>query len=337
MKVSRGSDSLAVVIPYFKIKYLKNLLTALCDQDDKSFTVYIGDDCSPESPTKIIKEFDNRLNIIYYRFASRMGNACLAGQWNRCLKLCKSEQWVWVIPDDDFPSKNCISAFRSACRQGELNLARVAVIPLAIVDAEDNLLLEPRFTGDNSEEDNYTFYIRQLAGDAQGSSLGENIFHKASLLESGGFVPFPKGWGSDHATINLVSAGNSIRWLSSARFYFRQSGENISSQLNDAAIKMHAKLLYAMWLKKNQFMMFGHRDMKLFYRLIYLKGEHYYVYIWRFSFASFCSLVGLRFLCIPADSRLKSMSSCFLLLIRQAMRAAAFSFDAWRSYLYACE
>src|SRR5690242_10860606 len=43
-----STDTIAVVIPYFKLRYLGEALESLASQSDSNFSVFIGDDCSPD-------------------------------------------------------------------------------------------------------------------------------------------------------------------------------------------------------------------------------------------------------------------------------------------------
>mgnify|MGYP006935506079 CR=1 FL=1 len=261
--------SLAIVIPYYKPDYFEDLMEALSRQLDQNFHLYIVDDCSKSSPIPILKRFrDIFAQLTYVKFEKRLGHVCLASHWNRCLQVCKREEWAWLLPDDDIPSANCVSAFRKALLSGFLNNANVAVFPSSIINSCGDVVVPALFEGPKVAEPGYSFYMRQLLGQSQGSTLGENIFRLSALRGVGGFVPFPKAWGSDHATILLTASNSNIAWISDAHFYFRQSGLNISSNRSDGHEKMKAKFLYARWLRSMDKFIFNEANLDLFYRLI---------------------------------------------------------------------
>lgn len=288
-------SSLAIVIPYYKISFFSLLMESLIQQTDHAFTMYIGDDCSPEDPGEIIAKNQKKLSIHYHRFSNRIGHISLAAHWNRCLALLGQEQWVWILPDDDLPGLTCVEAFHQAVKSGAVADANVLIIPTRLIDAQGEVLREaPPCV---SEQDNYSFYLQQLKGVAQGSSLGENIFRRSALLGLGGFPEFPKGWGSDHAAILAASAGTKIYCLQRACFGFRLSGINITSHTDDGATKMHAKVQFAQWLKANEHL-FSQPPDEEFYRYVYWRGEYFARYEWRFTYGVFWHLLRLRWVCL---------------------------------------
>ena len=78
------------------------------------------------------------------------------------------------------------------------------------------------------------------------------MIKKDALLNHGGFVNFPLAWGSDDATILLLSQYG-VAFAQDILFSFRQSGVNISSRRNDSLIlknKLSAYLEFFSWLNR---------------------------------------------------------------------------------------
>jgi len=286
--------NLAVVIPFYKASYFETLLEALVAQTNQNFNVYIGNDCSPSNPYPMIKQYNGKLNIIYRNFDDRLGHISLTKQWDRCVEMVKDEEWVWVLPDDDVPSNNVVEEFYQALNLEKKYQIKVFRFPISLIDHNGNITKEMNYN-DPVVETNLEFYQRVVRGKAV-ASLGDNIFHKRSLLENGGFVNFLKAWGSDHATILQVSAGGLIYFLSNARLYFRMSGENISSDSKDGVIKLNARIMFAKWLKKNECIFPQKPDQEL-YMKFYLKTEYYILNEWGFDVSIFGNLYKLRRIC----------------------------------------
>lgn len=285
---------LAVVIPFYKISYFEELLEALSRQTNHDFTVYIGDDCSSDNPDVILKKYAGKLNIVYKRFADRLGHISLTRQWERCIELIDQEEWIWVLPDDDLPSVNCVEIFYQSIEENVSENVKVYRMPLNIIDR--NSVVTRKLNDIPLLENNYQFYSRIVRG-LDGSTLGDNVFHRKSFEESGGFVDFPKAWGSDHATILRASSGGLICGLKNASLGFRMSGENISSDIKDGAQKMSARLLFAKWLKEHEGI-FPQKPDAEFYRYFYWKGEYYAIYEWDFTVGMWLKLYRLRNICI---------------------------------------
>lgn len=287
---------LAIVIPFYKISYFEELLQALSRQTNPNFTVYIGNDCSSDNPDVILKRYADKLNIVYERFDERLGNISLTRQWERCLGLVGREEWFWVLPDDDLPSVNCVECFYQSIEKNVSENVKVYRIPLNIIDR--NSVITRKMNDIPFLENNYQFYSRIVRG-LDGSTLGDNVFHRKSFEDSGGFVDFPKAWGSDHATILRVSAGGTIGCLRSASLGFRMSGENISSDTRDGGLKISARIMFAKWLKKNE-NIFPEKPDREFYNFFYWKGEHYAIYEWPFNITVLIGLYRLRVVCLSS-------------------------------------
>lgn len=296
---------LAIIIPYYKIGHFDELLDALKNQTNPNFNVYVGNDCSPEDPQKIIEKYTDKLNIFYKKFDQNLGRLSLAKQWGRCVEMIEDEEWVWVLPDDDLPSNNCVEEFYKALEYAQKIGVKVFRFPLKIIDGESRIISE-EIHEEPEVEDNYDFYLRQVKGETS-SSLGDNIFHRESLQNSGGFVEFPKAWGSDHATVLNVSKGGKLCCLKNASLSFRMSGENISSHTTDSVEKMKSRVMFAKWLKNNE-NIFAKQPDKEFYQYFYWKGEYYVLHEWPFSLRLLYQLYKLQKVCLE-KTRLLSIFS----------------------------
>lgn len=299
---------LAIVIPFYKIKYFDVLLNALTKQTNKAFHVYIGDDCSPTPPNDIIKKYKTKLNLTYQRYKENLGEKNLTSQWTRCIEMIQDEQWVWILPDDDLPSETCVEEFYKALPLANENKIKVFRLGFQLIDEKGAVTSSFNFK-EPKIENNLNYYKRLIKGDTA-SSLGDNIFHYESLLKSGGFIEFPKAWGSDHATLLNVSSGGTLYFLSNTTLFFRMSGENISSDRSDGVEKMKARIMFAKWLKNNE-KIFSEKPEKNFYRFFYWKGEYYVLYEWKFSIKLFYQLYKLREICLE-EKKITSLITIFL-------------------------
>jgi glycosyltransferase involved in cell wall biosynthesis len=88
---------LAIVIPAYKSLYFRETLRSISIQDQKDFTLYIGDDASPDDLLSIVNEFQSCIPIIYKRFESNLGGTDLVGHWERCIDMVvNGEKWIWL-------------------------------------------------------------------------------------------------------------------------------------------------------------------------------------------------------------------------------------------------
>lgn len=286
---------IAVVVPFYKIDFFEPLIRALSRQTNKEFTVYVGNDASDTSAVNVCKKYESVLDIEYTYFDSRLGHVNLAGQWNRCISLVRDCGWVWVIPDDDLPSPDCISEIRNAAKEADRIGSNVIHIPMVTID-ENGSILQPRselpYVMCSGE-----FYLSQLKGRTSGTSLANAVYRKTAFESAGQFLSFPKGWGSDHATTLAVAAGGKIVTVPQAWLGFRMSGLNISSQTDDIDQKMQARLEFATWLARQAPTWYGPHMARQMLRWFYLKGELYVVQIWPFSMSIVFKLFDLSVIC----------------------------------------
>lgn len=290
---------LAIVIPFYKITFFEETLYALLKQTDKRFNVYIGDDASLHSAEGLVAKYQDELNLTYMRFKDNLGGTDLVSQWHRCLKLTANEEWVWILPDDDIPSPNVVEEFYKALSfVDEFNI-KVFRFPMSIVNKKGKIT-HPYTFEEPRVESNLSFYERIVKSKAT-ATIGDNIFHKQSLLEQGQFVDFAKAWGSDHATVLCASQGGKIYNLENAHLYFRMSGENISSDITDGLIKIESRIQFAQWLKSHEDI-FPKKPDKMFYKHFYWKAEHYILQEWLFDIRLFYKLYTLRSICFDSKN-----------------------------------
>ena len=50
----KDSILLAIIVPFYKVSHFEALLEALVNQTNQNFTVYVGNDCSPNDPEPIL-------------------------------------------------------------------------------------------------------------------------------------------------------------------------------------------------------------------------------------------------------------------------------------------
>ena len=108
---------LAIVIPFYKIEFFKSTLESLAAQSNTNFKVYIGDDCAAVSPSELIEEFKEKINIVYKRFNFNLGQTSLTKQWSRCIDLTGVEEFIMILGDDDVSSKNYVEEFYKAKKE----------------------------------------------------------------------------------------------------------------------------------------------------------------------------------------------------------------------------
>ena len=117
-------NNLAILIPAFKTRFFRETLNSIANQTCKNFTLYVGDDCSPENIEEITFEYSNVINIKYIKFPNNIGAKHLVNQWNRCLNLVNDEEWIWLFSDDDIMDKDCVKSFYFSLENSKVKMQK---------------------------------------------------------------------------------------------------------------------------------------------------------------------------------------------------------------------
>ncbi|WP_338377975.1 glycosyltransferase family A protein [uncultured Flavobacterium sp.] len=241
----------AIIIPYFKITFFEKTLESLALQTDKRFKVYIGDDCSPENPTKILEIYKDKLDCTYHRFHDNLGGINLVDQWKRCIELSQNEEWLMLLGDDDFLDTNAIEEFYNYIIKNktiEIDLVR---FKLKIINHLGSV--EENNFEYNSIENSERLLQRMLAKE-ETITASEFIFSRTVYEANGGFINYPLAWFSDYATWLQFGLKSNIHNIENAAVYWRLSGINISSQFKSVKqirLKLKSLFLFIHYLDTN--------------------------------------------------------------------------------------
>lgn len=292
------NKNLAIVIPAYKSSFLKETLISIANQSCLDFTLYIGDDASPNDILSIVRQFENKIDIVYERFAENLGGHDLVAQWERSIALSNKEEWIWLFSDDDIMDENCVSDFYEVIRSEILNIEdKVLRFRRSILNDKNEVT--PQLFEMPIEFD-VVYLMKKQNEKAFGLNLTEYLFSRHLYREMGGYVNFPVAWGSDGMTVLKFGKKSGFVSLKS-NIYWRKSLENLSSQkMYD--VKLNAEILINKWLF--QFLQ-SYRSNKLIYRgqinSRFLILEHYIelplkeLIYYTFNFKRDCKISGLKY------------------------------------------
>lgn len=244
--------SLAVVIPAYKARFLAKTLQSLSDQCNRNFHVYIGDDGSPDDLYAVVAPFIEKLSITYKRFNQNLGKESLTAHWARCISMLQQEDWIWLLPDDDMASDDCIELFYKAVAAQD---NREILYRFQTVHIDGNSQLLRTMKPCPPQETNVEFLIRKLKFE-RSSSVAEYIFSKNAYAKAGGFVHLPLAWGSDDLLWISLAQEHPIHTLPGGTVYLRQSELNISANTVDyIEQKFEAKYMFLDHVLNNRLFM----------------------------------------------------------------------------------
>lgn len=234
---------LAFVIPTYRALYLKDTLNSLAEQTCQDFRVYIGNDASPDDIDAIVEEFRNKLDIEYYGFEENLGGKDLVSHWQRCIDLCKDEEWICLFSDDDILEPRCVEAFMACIQKEEVDVLH---FNLSIINKEGQII---RQCPDYPDIISPTEFFKQLATFAIDARMPEFVFRRKALQEDG-LVNFDLAWRSDNATVMNVAGSKGIATIKgdNARVRWRSSDINLSSYNTHTERKTQATVSFFNWL-----------------------------------------------------------------------------------------
>ncbi len=218
---------LAIVIPAFKKKYIEKSLDSIASQTNRNFTLYIGDDNSPEDIYAIVKKYTDRLKIIYKKFDFNFGHISLAKQWERCIEMTKGEDWIWLFSDDDIMSEDCVEIFFSHLDNSSVKFDLYRFNCSIINDAGFEISKSSNYPKIQSSHE---FLISRLKYQYH-SYISNYIFSRSIYIRHNGFVEFETCWATDDATWILFGQNKKMFTFNSGEVKWRQSAINISGNV----------------------------------------------------------------------------------------------------------
>lgn len=239
---------LAIVLPAYKGRFLKDTLDSIAAQTCQDFTLYVGDDASPEPLQAIVRAYASRIQVVYHRFDDNLGRKDLVAHWERCIAL-STEPLVWLFSDDDLmPADGVERVLAAAATTG---LDRVMFrLPLQVVDADGRVKFRnrPLPAGRTS---GYDLLLAKMEGRLHSAAI-EYVFSRDVCQGAGGFVHFPMAWCSDDATWAAFAdyTGGIIPVPGDPVCWRNAEGSNISNTAAYNAEKLHALILFLQWLKE---------------------------------------------------------------------------------------
>jgi glycosyltransferase involved in cell wall biosynthesis len=240
--------SLAIIIPACRIRHLSDALESIAVQTDRRFSVYVGDDNSPDPIEAVVQTFRSRIDIHYHRFSSNLGSTNLVAHWHRCIALSRNEPWLWLFSDDDVMDPQCVARFYQAI---EVETSPPVDLFRFQLDRINEHSVRSAPWPEHPSYERCDDFLRALLSDRKRAfKAQEHIFSRRIYESNGGFVDFPKAIYADHATWLCFSAKSGVRTLSGPRVMWRSHPFGTSSGLKKVhRLEWHESArLYIEWL-----------------------------------------------------------------------------------------
>lgn len=243
---------LAIVIPFYKLTFFEETIESLSNQTDKRFTVYIGDDASPEDPTILLNKYQGKFDFEYHRFDSNLGEIALTKQWERCIAMTKKEEWIMILGDDDYLSDTVVEQFYIHLPEFQLKANVVRFASQLVYESEK--IKSKIYTNPVWETATDSFY-RKFKRIAM-SSLSEYVFSKKAY-EKYGFHDYPLAWNSDDRAWLDFSDDKPIYSINGSLVYPRMSNINITGRRDNLELKNQSSAAFYDFLILNKLKQFN--------------------------------------------------------------------------------
>ena len=253
---------LSIIIPYYKLTFFEATVQSLANQTDKRFKVYIGDDASPEDPTKLLDKYKGTFDFVYHKFEDNLGGISLTQQWERCIALSNNEEWIMILGDDDVLGKNVVEAFYANLLEIEKEEINVVRFASQIIDETTNTTSKV-FVNPKLESAAY-FYSRRFLGLVR-SSLSEHVFRRESYLKYS-FRNYPLAWHSDDYAWIQFAEKKPVFAINDATVMIRVSDISLSGMDTNVNEKEKAESMFYMDLVKHNLKLFKTEDRFKFLR-----------------------------------------------------------------------
>jgi len=261
-------NKLAIVIPYYKIDFFEETLKSVAAQSNRNFTLYIGNDASPDDPKQIIDQYFDESSHHYFNYNNNLGGKNLALQWERILENVK-EDWFQILGDDDMLSENFVDEFYDSLDTLDRENINVLKFPVKIIDAKNKFIKQ--FSFSKSIINRKDFLISRI-DHVSLSSLSENIF-RTETYRKHKINQFPLAWHSDDCMIFDYAENDRILYSEKSYIFIRNSGLNISSLSNNSKEKSQATNAFYGYIISRYYHLFTSEQKKI---LLNCLKKHYY-------------------------------------------------------------
>jgi len=273
-------NTLAIVIPAYKEKFFYQTLETIANQTCKDFTLYIGDDASPDKLEEIVNRYVDKIRILYQRFPENLGGKDLIAHWERCVDLVRDEEWIWFFSDDDVMTNNCVEGFYETLKLYSADNLHNKILRFNLSITDQNLNIVQKYLTPATFSVEY-FLEKQFISHTLANRAVEFIFSKEAFYDKGKFVKFPLAWGSDKATILKLGQPGGFITMVKGEVLWRSSDFNISG-ISDKALDIQKNLALN---QRNQWMFAFIQDFRkhrFFYGMVY-RIMHHITYYQAFS------------------------------------------------------
>ena len=220
-------NKISIILPVYNgEEYLLNCLDSIKKQSFSDFEVIMIDDCSTDSSSNIMKQFESAdVRFKYFRNDSNQG---LSFSRNLGMSKCSGD-YLFFIDSDDLLNHQCIEKLYTALLNSNSDISICGFEMFS--DKVNYSLFKNEFVILQNKE-----LIREISLCERIHNFAWGKLYKKSLFDG---IEFPYGrFFEDICTIPCVfGRANKGVFISDALYYYRQNANSITKTLNNKKIK----------------------------------------------------------------------------------------------------
>lgn len=235
----KNEPLVSIAIPTYKSAFLGEAIESVLNQTYKNIELHIVNDCSPEDVDSIVQKYKADPRLYYHKNEKNIGSEDPVANWNKCLFYAKGEFFSLLCDDDVYAPSFIEEMINLAYKYPNTNVFRSRV---KIVDS--NGIMDNMYPS-APEWECYVDYMWAIISGYRLQTISEFMYRTIYIKQSGGYIPLPKAWCSDHASIIKFAKNGGIATCNKLLVNFRMSGLNISScKSKNVREKIKAQVLY---------------------------------------------------------------------------------------------
>lgn len=229
----------SILVPAYKMQYLKECIDSILSQTYDFFEVIIVDDASPYDIWSVVSLYNDK-RIRYFRNEVGFGASNVVGNWNKCLEYATGD-YVICMGDDDMLMPSCLKDYIDVINKYPgLNVYHTRTLLIneqsEICDIQE---LRPEY------ETGYSLWWHRWDNRVK-QYIGDFLYRRTHLVENGGFYHLPLAWASDDITAVRAALPLGIANVQALGFLYRINSDTISSS-SDERLKAKATELEKAW------------------------------------------------------------------------------------------
>lgn len=227
--------NVTILVPAYKDRFFKIALKSMLDQTYGNLRILVLDDASPYNLKQIVDSFQSD-KISYYRNGTNVGMNNLTANWNKILSLADTELVVLGSDDDLYHPEYVRTLVDLSLKYPAVDVFHCRV---GVIDEAGKLV---HLGSSAAEYETDIDFIYQRAVNRRTQLISDFMIRRPALDHIGGFADYPQAWYSDEMTLYRLSKGKGVVCSPETLFYWRTSGDNISSSHTDTMRKAKASV-----------------------------------------------------------------------------------------------